>query len=204
MASWTYQKPSFSGRNSVGVAVSVGVHVVVIVLALTLRTPQNDSQPTPIAVRTLSSPMPQEQTLQPVDQPKRLERSSLTVPQPDFDVAAATPVASTAASVVTTENAAPTTSLTLPQFDADYLNNPAPKYPPLSRRLREEGVVLVRVYVLPNGLPEQIELKRSSGSSRLDHSALEAVRKWRFVPARRGNDTVAAWVVVPVEFNLTA
>jgi protein TonB len=58
--------------------------------------------------------------------------------------------------------------------------------------------------VLPNGLPEQIELKRSSGSSRLDHSALEAVRQWRFVPARRGNDTVAAWVVVPVEFNLTA
>jgi periplasmic protein TonB len=63
---------------------------------------------------------------------------------------------------------------------------------------------LLRVYVLPSGQPEVVELKHSSGSSRLDESALSAVRQWRFVPARRGSEAVAAWVVVPVSFSLAA
>jgi len=90
------------------------------------------------------------------------------------------------------------------RFDADYLNNPAPKYPPLARRFKEQGVVLVRVHVLPSGDPDEIELKRSSGSERLDQAALTVVKQWRFVPAKQGSDAVAAWVVVPISFSLGA
>jgi protein TonB len=89
-----------------------------------------------------------------------------------------------------------------PRFDADYLDNPAPKYPPISRRLGEQGRVLVRVQVDPAGQPVRVELDQSSRYPRLDGAALEAVRHWRFAPARRGERPVSAWVLVPVVFSL--
>jgi protein TonB len=89
-----------------------------------------------------------------------------------------------------------------PRFNADYLQNPAPAYPPLARRMKEQGRVLIRVLVSVDGLPERVELKTSSGSPRLDHSALETIRNWKFVPARQGAEKVAAWVVVPIAFSL--
>ncbi|OGT20603.1 MAG: hypothetical protein A2V90_05080 [Gammaproteobacteria bacterium RBG_16_57_12] len=89
-----------------------------------------------------------------------------------------------------------------PRFDADYLDNPAPAYPPLSRRLREQGTVLLRVHVEPSGIPGQVELKQSSGHARLDQAALDTVQLWRFVPARQGGAAVAGWVIVPISFML--
>ncbi|NMM37899.1 MAG: energy transducer TonB [Glaciimonas sp.] len=88
------------------------------------------------------------------------------------------------------------------RFNADYLNNPAPSYPLFSRRNREQGTVLLNVKVSAQGHAEQVQLKRSSGFSRLDEAALEAVRQWRFVPAQRGSVAVAANVVVPIVFRL--
>lgn len=89
-----------------------------------------------------------------------------------------------------------------PRFNADYLDNPSPAYPRLSRRSGEEGRVLLRVQVDNNGLPTQITLHQSSGFSRLDESAMETVRQWKFVPARKGGQTVEAWVIVPIQFSL--
>lgn len=89
-----------------------------------------------------------------------------------------------------------------PRFDAAYLNNPAPGYPAMSRRLGEQGKVFLRVLVSVQGGARQVEIKRSSGSPRLDAAASEAVRRWKFVPARRGDVPVEAWVVVPVSFRL--
>ena len=89
------------------------------------------------------------------------------------------------------------------RFDADYLNNPKPPYPPLSRRLREEGQVMLRVLVSVDGMPSRIEVRTSSGSERLDRAAEQAVSRWRFVPAKRGDTPVEAWVLVPIVFKLT-
>jgi protein TonB len=89
-----------------------------------------------------------------------------------------------------------------PRFDALYLQNPEPEYPSLSRRLGEEGRVLLRVLVNAEGLPEQVELRQSSGHPRLDQAALGTVRRWRFTPARRGSERLAAWVLVPLSFRL--
>jgi len=72
----------------------------------------------------------------------------------------------------------------------------------LSRRLREEGQVMLRVRVSPDGQPNRIELRTSSGSDRLDRAAEEAVSRWRFVPARQGDTAVEAWVLVPIVFKL--
>lgn len=89
-----------------------------------------------------------------------------------------------------------------PRFDADYLDNPKPAYPPLARRRGEEGKVLLRVFVDADGRPGKVELQRSSGSPRLDEAALSTVSRWKFIPARQGNEAVAAWVQVPIVFKL--
>ena len=90
-----------------------------------------------------------------------------------------------------------------PRFDAAYLNNPAPSYPALSRRNGEAGKVLLRVHVSSDGKPQQIDLQRSSGYSRLDDAAIAAVRQWRFIPAKRGDENLTEWVLVPLVFKLT-
>lgn len=99
---------------------------------------------------------------------------------------------------------APTTppSVIAVRYDADYLNNSAPVYPILSRRRGEQGKVLLLVQVSAQGMAERVEIHESSGHTRLDSAALEAVKRWRFVPARRGDVAVAASVVVPIVFRL--
>ena len=91
---------------------------------------------------------------------------------------------------------------TAPVFSTVYLNNPAPAYPRLSRRLGEQGKVLLRVRVTVEGRAAQIVEAQSSGSARLDEAARQAVRQWRFVPAQRGGRAVEAWVIVPIVFTL--
>lgn len=89
-----------------------------------------------------------------------------------------------------------------PNVNADYLDNPPPVYPALSRRFGEQGKVMLRVFVNATGATEKVELRASSGSSRLDDAALDAVKRWRFVPARQGGLAVAAWVLIPITFSL--
>lgn len=98
--------------------------------------------------------------------------------------------------------AAPPAPVVPPRFNADYLQNPAPPYPPLARRMGEQGKVLMRVLVNAQGLADKVELRTSSGFARLDQTALETVKQWRFIPARQGDSPVAAWVLVPISFSL--
>ncbi len=96
----------------------------------------------------------------------------------------------------------PAATASEPRFDAAYLDNPAPVYPPMSRRMGEEGRVILRVFVEANGRASQIQIRTASGSPRLDQAALEAVSRWKFFPAQRGAEAVGAWVLVPIVFNL--
>ena len=92
--------------------------------------------------------------------------------------------------------------LTPARFDAGYLRNPAPPYPALSRRMSEQGKVVLRVQVSAQGTAESVEIRSSSGSSRLDESAQRTVRNWKFVPAKRGDTAVQSSVLVPIIFKL--
>lgn len=89
-----------------------------------------------------------------------------------------------------------------PRFDAAYLQNPAPAYPALSKRLKEIGRVLLSVHVSREGSALSVDVLSSSGFSRLDEAAVTAVRRWRFVPAQQGGRAIAAVVTVPIEFSL--
>lgn len=90
----------------------------------------------------------------------------------------------------------------LPSSDADYLQNPKPPYPPMSKRLNEQGTVIMRVLIGTDGLPQQAEIRKSSGFSRLDESAATTVMKWRYVPGKRAGVPEAMWFNVPINFVL--
>ena len=47
-----------------------------------------------------------------------------------------------------------------------------------------------------------VDLEKSSNFERLDESARQSVARWRFVPARRGDEAIEATVIVPIVFRL--
>lgn len=86
---------------------------------------------------------------------------------------------------------------------ARYSNTPRPEYPESARREGREGRVLLRVLVDERGRSKQVEINSSSGSEALDRAAAEAIRRWRFDPARYGDQPVESWLRIPIEFRLT-
>ncbi|MBL0866792.1 energy transducer TonB [Pectobacterium carotovorum] len=94
--------------------------------------------------------------------------------------------------------------LTPPLANADYLHNPAPSYPDVAISRGYEGTVLLNVQVRADGKVQTIQIHQSSGYPSLDDAARDTVRRWSFVPARRGSQPVSGWVVVPVDFSLNS
>ena len=89
-----------------------------------------------------------------------------------------------------------------PIFDAKYLNNPAPLYPTNARDRGIEGKILLEVVVKEDGSALNVKLITSSGSSLLDESAIESVKNWQFIPAKKFGKFVQAKVIVPIEFKI--
>ncbi len=84
----------------------------------------------------------------------------------------------------------------------EYLRNPPPIYPEQARANGQQGTVLLRIEVDPEGRPTSINLKQSAGYPLLDQAALKAVRQWRFYPARVGPVAISSLVDVPIRFQL--
>jgi len=209
--------PRDRGVRYAGLAAAVLVHVVLIVALLqyapvrrsiahmapimvSVITPLPETPPPPPKLVIARKPLPAEApppVARALPPPPMVSESTAVspitappAPPPAPEVVAESTIASEPPPVIP------------PRFNADYLQNPAPAYPALARRMHEQGRVLIRVLVSIDGLPERVELKTSSGFTRLDHSALETIRNWKFVPARQGEQKVAAWVVVPITFTL--
>jgi len=83
-----------------------------------------------------------------------------------------------------------------------YRENAHPRYPMLARSRGEEGVVVITAEVLANGRVGKLGIRRTSGYRLLDKSALEAVKNWKFEPARKMGIPVTAWVEIPIRFAL--
>ena len=91
----------------------------------------------------------------------------------------------------------------LPSSDADYLNNTKPAYPAISKRLGEQGRVVVRVFIDADGQPSQASVKQSSGFDRLDQASVETALKWRYAPGKRAGVAQGMWFDVPLNWQLT-
>ena len=87
-------------------------------------------------------------------------------------------------------------------YKAAYLNNPRPAYPLLAIRQGAQGQVLLLVEVLTDGRAGRIDLEKSSGHAALDAAAINAVRAWRFTPARKDGLLATQTVSIPIQFNL--
>ena len=103
----------------------------------------------------------------------------------------------------TNRNSTSEQQVTEANYRANYLHNPAPEYPLLARNREWTGKVLLRVSVSAAGSCESIELAQSSGHDVLDEAAQQAVKQWKFIPAKRGETVIASIVMVPIVFNLT-
>lgn len=90
----------------------------------------------------------------------------------------------------------------LPSSDADYLQNPKPIYPPVSKRLGEQGLVVHSVLIGTDGLPVNAKLVKSSGFDRLDQAAYTAVMRWRYVPGKRAGVPTTMAFNVPINWVL--
>mgnify|MGYP006271870189 CR=1 FL=1 len=81
-------------------------------------------------------------------------------------------------------------------------SNAKPVYPTMSKRMGEQGTVVLRVLVKSDGSAGTVEVKSPSGFPRLDQSAVEAVKTWRFNPATLDGKPVDEWYQVPIPFKL--
>ncbi len=221
----------WSGTSSqpvslIGITVVLALHLLAFFSLLQIKTATLPVQPLLLSATLLPSAEPPKSTAEvvmPVELPK--PKPQITPPKPKSvaskpkqvqqptqiavpsESPAATPISSPAPAIAASTppiaTAAPSEpALTQPRFDVEYLDNPKPAYPSISRRNGEQGRVLLRVYVDTGGLAYGVELHTSSGYARLDKSALETVRRWKFVPAHLGDQNVSATVLVPIVFSL--
>ncbi len=82
------------------------------------------------------------------------------------------------------------------------LGNPPPEYPSLALRRNWEGTVVLRIKVLANGRAGSVEVTKSSGKPQLDEAAVEAVRNWKFIPAKRGDTPIEGFATQTIDFKL--
>jgi periplasmic protein TonB len=191
-------------------AVEIIVPVEVLAQMIDLPTPKT-APPVPIPTPTppvpvkqsVTKPTPVTQTAPPiltVNEPVPADAAFVAPTlQPPAPVA---PPSVPVAAVVSAPPAPVPAKVVLPSSDADYLNNPKPPYPPMSKRLNEQGNVMVRIYIDADGLPQKAELQRTSGFERLDQAALAVVMKWRYVAGKRGGVTEAMWMGTTIKFIL--
>ncbi len=199
--------------SRVGAASAFALHAVVLAALLSYQPARTAIlAAAPIMVEWIAAPRPEPKVETPVEPPKPKPVHKAVHKPVERPVVAKAPEAPAAAELAPAPPppaaplaAAPAPApvpVTEPVFNAAYLQNPAPAYPPLSRRLHEEGRVILRVHVNAAGQPDDVQVRASSGHSRLDDTARETVRQWKFVPAKRGAEAVAAWVLVPISFKL--
>ena len=175
------------------------------------------SQPTP---KTIEQPV-----AKPIPVPPRPQPVAAPVPSPQpqpspskvsapTEVAQAAPVAPVSAPTAPTPPAPPAPpptpapvvtapSRTDVSIPASYsASNQKPIYPNMSKRLGEQGTVVLRVLVKADGSAGEVEVKSSSSYPRLDQAAIDAVKTWRFNPAKIDGKATDEWYQVPIPFKL--
>ena len=197
--------------ESVRTAVTAAAPVMVTLISPPLEKPKVVPKPLPPPPPPPPKPKPQPKARpkpRPAPQPPVITAqpqapSTYTAPPPPPAPEPLPPIEAPVEPVAVAPVVAPAPAPVIPpRYNAAYLNNPPPAYPLESRQMGEEGRVVLRVFVNEAGLPQDIQVRSSSGFDRLDVTAQETVRRWRFVPARRGDSAIGAWVLVPMTFKL--
>jgi len=83
-----------------------------------------------------------------------------------------------------------------------YKNTPAPVYPKFAKKRGYEGTTVIEVLIEIDGKVKDIKINKSAGYEILDNAAINAVKKWLFVPATIGDKKIEMWVKIPVKFEI--
>ncbi|MDY7576778.1 TonB family protein [Herbaspirillum sp. RTI4] len=132
----------------------------------------------------------------------------LPMPVPNTPSPTAIATASTPPQEASPPVALPTATSTSPAVPktvtsgVEYIANPPPTYPSVSKRMGEEGKVELRVVINEKGLPDSVTVKKSSGWPRLDEAARVAVLRWIFKPYMENGISLRVAATVPLAFRL--
>ncbi len=199
-----------------GLSGTFSIHLgAILLLAIPLAVPV-PSVPAPVETVVSITEIPPELPVLPIPdepQPARITPRRAPVSRPVTPVTVS-PTAESAIPVAvppmtTATDIAPASDLVMEgpahgsaNVTLAYESMTEPRYPPDAKRRGEQGVVLLRVRVGSNGMPQQVDVARSSGSFRLDRAAREAVLRWRFRPVQVDGRAIPAEGLVPIAFHL--
>lgn len=179
----------------------MNVSMITIPVSKPAVTPPQPAPPPPE-----KKPLPKKTPAKPVEKkpppvvqkaPEFAPSEQVVEPAREITQAASSPTAS-----VSETRTAPVEQFVQAKFSANYLHNPEPEYPRIAKSRGWTGKVILKVRVSADGTAESVEVDQSSGHDILDENAIEAVKKWRFTPAKRGETPVADTVKVPVDYKL--
>lgn len=88
------------------------------------------------------------------------------------------------------------------KYESKFLSNEYPKYPAIAKRRKEQGQVILRAIISEKGVAKEVSIAKSSSFKTLDFAALEAVRKWQFIPAEKFGKKFASTILIPITFKL--
>jgi periplasmic protein TonB len=182
----------------------IGIHAVIIyVLSMSMGYVDVPKFAQPLEAVFIPEAPEQKPEPMPVVKPDLPDQQPVDEPVPE--VAVDEPIAPPSdVPMPASENALAASTASAPSQDLKTSTRVEPSYPPISRRMGEEGQVQLRVLVDESGKPKDVQVLKGSGFSRLDAAAMEAVRKWRFKAATDGTKNIMAWTQVAITFKLTA
>lgn len=202
LAVWALQSGLL--RRAMEIVIPVQVMAELIEPPQPLVEPPPPAPPKPVAAPTppkpTPRPIPQPQP-HPVAAPEPMPLAPVVPPAPPAPPAPPEPIVVAAPPPAPPAPPAPP-RIELPSSNADYLRNPPPPYPAISKRLGEQGRVVVRVFIQLDGTASRAEVQRSSGFERLDQTAVQTVLRWRYVPGKRAGVPEAMWFNIPINFVL--
>ncbi len=199
-----------TGRSAGRTAILIGIvafHVVLVVaINSSLSTVILDRLPPLIKAEIIEEIVKDDE---PPPPPPTVETPPPYVPPPDIVIDLPTSTKGPTTALVVTDKprpVAPPPSPVVkkaPEIDPRYKRRFQPDYPPTSRRLGEEGSVVVQILVGPDGKVSDGKIQKSSGFPRLDEAALKhALRAWRFTPGTEDGKPVSVWHSVKVTFRI--
>lgn len=199
-----------TGRSAGRTAILIGIvafHVVLVVaINSSLSTVILDRLPPLIKAEIIEEITKDDE---PPPPPPTVETPPPYVPPPDIVIDLPTSTKGPTTALVVTDKPRPVAPppspmvKKAPEIDPRYKRRFQPDYPPTSRRLGEEGSVIVQVLVGADGKVSDGKIQKSSGFPRLDEAALKhALRAWRFTPGTEDGKPVSVWHSVKVTFRI--
>jgi protein TonB len=193
---------------------SMSMHLYALILVLTppiaMQLLKHVEPEVPVFARVITEPPPQ--VVDPVPPPPtpvhheshpRVTPHVTAVEQPVAPVSDIRTEMSIPAITQTTDIVSSSTSADVSPTALTYNTRTRVAYPRDALIRGEHGTVVLRVLVGTDGLPQTVEIERSSGSRSLDIAARDAVKHWSFRPGTRDGVAHSAWARVPIAFDLS-